>query len=335
MLSKILFIIPYYGKLPEYFPMWLLSVKYNPTVDFLLVTDIEIEQELPSNVKLLKCSWQELVENIQKPFDFKVNVKTPYNLCDFKPAYGVIFSKYIQEYDFWGNCDMDQIFGDIRKFMTEDILQQHDVIGYLGHFILYRNKKEINEMFMKGGALFDYRKVFSTDECYAFDEVTGIKQIVLKNNISHYYNQEAMADILTAHKQIKLVRQKNYPYQVFYWEEGKLFQTYIKNEKVEQREFMYLHFQKKNPTPILKNRDSNKNTESFYIFCESFCDKKSGVPEIEEIKEYSHWKGKTYEIYEQIKWRFGKLKKYLSFTKSQKKIWICQRKYIKSDDYMK
>lgn len=331
MVSKVIFIIPYYGKLPEYFKMWLLSVRYNPTVDFLLVTDIEIEQELPSNVKLLKWTWRELIENIQKPFDFKVNVKTPYHLCDFKPAYGVVFSEYIRGYDFWGNCDMDQIFGDIRKFMTEDILQQNDVIGYLGHFTLYRNKKEINESFKKEGSLFNYKEVFSTDEWYAFDEVTGIKQIVLKNKISHYYNQEDMADLMTAHKQIKLVRQENYHYQVFYWEEGKLFQAYIENKKPEQREFMYLHFQKKNPIP----RFEKENVEAFYIFHDSFCEKKAGVPKIEEIIKYSHWKGKTYEVYEQMKWRFGKLKKYLFFTKAQRKIWLLQRRYVKLSDYMK
>lgn len=330
MLSKILFIIPYYGKLPEYFPMWLLSVKYNPTVDFLLVTDIEIEQELPSNVKLLKWSWQELVENIQKPFDFRVNVKTPYNLCDFKPAYGVIFSKYIQEYDFWGNCDMDQIFGDIRKFMTEDILQKNDVIGYLGHFLLYRNKKEINELFKLPGSLFDYKEVFSTDEWYSFGEHTGIMQIVIKNKISHYYNQDTVADLMTAHQQLKIGGKLNYKYQVFYWENGKVFRAYFNNEKVETEEYMYLHFQKKHPIPHIKVM---QNLKSFYIFANSFMEKKEGIPNTEEILENSQWNGKLYEKIEVIKKLIQKSKKFMAISKAQRRVWIEQRKYRMTETY--
>lgn len=330
MLSKILFIIPYYGKLPEYFQMWLLSVKYNPTVDFLLVTDIKIELELPSNVKLLKWSWQELIENIQKPFEFKVNVKTPYNLCDFKPAYGVIFAEYIREYDFWGNCDMDQIFGDIRKFMTEDILQQNDVIGYLGHFLLYRNKKEINELFKLSGSLFNYKEVFSTDEWYSFGEHTGIMQIVIKNKIPHYYNQDAVADLMTAHKRLKIGGKSNYKYQVFYWENGKVFRTYVNSGKVEKEEYMYLHFQKKHPIPY---NNAEQNLKAFYIFADSFVEKKEGVPDIMEIVQNSRWNGESYERIEVTKKLIQKCKKFMTISKAQRKVWIEQKKYRMTKTY--
>ena len=31
-------------------------------------------------------------------------------------------------YDFWGHCDMDLIWGDIRNFITEDVLSKYDKI---------------------------------------------------------------------------------------------------------------------------------------------------------------------------------------------------------------
>ena len=48
------------------------------------------------------------------------------------------------EYDFWGYCDIDLIFGNIRKFITDDILDKYDKILSRGHFTLFRNKDSIN-----------------------------------------------------------------------------------------------------------------------------------------------------------------------------------------------
>ena len=45
-------------------------------------------------------------------------VNSPYKLCDYKPVYGLIFDEDLQDYDFWGHCDVDLIFGDIRKFIN-------------------------------------------------------------------------------------------------------------------------------------------------------------------------------------------------------------------------
>ena len=36
-----------------------------------------------------------------KALRFEVAAETGYKLCDFKPAYGIIFADYIKEYDFF------------------------------------------------------------------------------------------------------------------------------------------------------------------------------------------------------------------------------------------
>ena len=41
-------------------------------------------------------------------------------MCDYKVAYGEMFQDYIKEYDFWGHCDMDMIFGE-ENFINEII----------------------------------------------------------------------------------------------------------------------------------------------------------------------------------------------------------------------
>ena len=52
-------------------------------------------------------------------------------------------------YDFWGFGDMDVVLGDIRKFITDDVLSKNDVIGHAGHMQIFKNCKEINELVLK------------------------------------------------------------------------------------------------------------------------------------------------------------------------------------------
>jgi hypothetical protein len=101
-----------------------------------------------------------------------ISIHEPYKLCDLKPAYGVIFADYLSGYDFWGNADIDVIYGNIRSFLTEELLSKYDVISsrkeYLaGHLTLYRNCPEINRLYERSA---DYPKVFLDEEHFSFCE---------------------------------------------------------------------------------------------------------------------------------------------------------------------
>jgi hypothetical protein len=103
---------------------------------------------------------------------FKVSIDYAYKLCDFKPAYGFIFNEIISDYNFWGISDIDIVYGDIRKFITDDILNNYEVISsrhdYItGSFCLFRNDIKVNTLFMQSK---DYKKVFSASEHFCFDE---------------------------------------------------------------------------------------------------------------------------------------------------------------------
>jgi hypothetical protein len=98
---KICFIIPYFGKLPNNFDIFLNSCKYNKTINYLLVTDDKTYYEYPDNFRVEYMSFDHLKNKIQNKYDFKINLSKPYKLCDFKPAYGDIFNEYLSEYDFW------------------------------------------------------------------------------------------------------------------------------------------------------------------------------------------------------------------------------------------
>lgn len=173
MKRKIVFIIIYLGEFPWYFPYFIKSCGFNPDIDFKIFSDANIPSSIkPSNVELINYSLDQFNKDATRALGFDIKLKEAYKLCDFKPAYGFIFPQIINEYDFWGYCDIDLVFGDIRSFMDDEILNIYDVISarhdYLtGCFALYRNTPYLNILFMESK---NYRKVFTENANFFFDE---------------------------------------------------------------------------------------------------------------------------------------------------------------------
>lgn len=107
-----------------------------------------MEYVYPENVRVSYCSFDDIKRKIASLFDFTIELSAPYKLCDYKPTYGHAFEKELKEYDFWGYCDIDLIFGDIRNFITDKILDKFDMIGFQGHSTIFRNSKEVNSRYM-------------------------------------------------------------------------------------------------------------------------------------------------------------------------------------------
>ena len=83
-----------------YFPYYLHSCRYNPDIDFLIFTDNQdIPTYLPENVKIIPYSIEQFKVDAANKLWFEVTVESGYKLCDFKPAYGFIFSDWIKDYD--------------------------------------------------------------------------------------------------------------------------------------------------------------------------------------------------------------------------------------------
>jgi len=183
--QSIALLVSWYGPYPWYFPYFVHTIGFSPTVDFIIVTDNTEEiPNKPINLKIVYRTLDELKEDFSSKLGFRVNIDSPYKLCDFKPAYGFLFQDLIKEYDFWGHIDLDVVFGDVRGFMTDELLQSHDVISCrhdytAGYFTLYRNNDYCNTLFTKSNA---YQKVFSTPENYLFDECG---QITAKVELNH------------------------------------------------------------------------------------------------------------------------------------------------------
>ena len=293
---KIAIIGCYYGTFPVWIQYWLKSCSVNKTIDFYIVTDIPIS-DLPDNVKIISLSLKEVKELADRKMEMNVDLTKPYKLCDLKPCYGLVFEDYIRGYDYWGHCDFDLIWGDIRYFVDKYNIKKYDKFLPLGHLSLYRNTKEVNERYKLDGSLCgDYKEVFSTSEGHAFDETDGIYSIYKKHGFSMFENR-IFAEIKTFHKRFRLKSvDRNYRHQVFYFQDGKVLRGYSEKGTIKSEEFIYIHFRRKLPSD---NRKWNQ-IGNFYITNEGFYDLSEEPNTVSTIEKYNRNPGWYKEIFETI-----------------------------------
>lgn len=318
---KIAIVNCYFGAFPNYFQLWLNSCKFNSDFDFIMFTDESVENYIiPENVHVIKNSWDELKTIIQSKFEFEVQIESPYKLTDFKAAYGYIFSKYLEKYDYWGYCDVDLIFGDLSKFVMPKLYQGYEKIYQLGHLTLLKNNKKLTELFMQNGAPFSYQEVFSNKQFYSFDEHAGLMSISKFNEILEYHAED-MADISCRISRLKASRQKNYQNQVFYYEDGHVLRAYIDDlGEVKTDEFAYIHLQKRK---MVNHASSNM----YYIFSNQFVDKtENGTPNINTIKKLSGFQSDWIENKEHKQYYISKLAEFFCSSFAEKRIWIIQKR---------
>jgi len=270
-MKKIVLLCPYFGKFPNYFNYFLLSCKYNKNYNWIIFTDISCEElNIPSNVTIYNMTFEELKEIIQQKFDFKISLDRAYKLCDYKPAYGYIFKEYIQEYDFWGCCDIDVIYGNLDSFISNEITN-YDKIFLSGHFTLYRNtgfnnllfETNLDYLFNKDIINYDtlknlmtYEDILTSKDILVFDEDHGyfnIHYIYEKLNLCSYDNFSYIADVAPSYYNLNLTRKIDNYYIVdekkrnimFIWDNGHLYGYYNDNSILKKEEFMYAHLQKR------------------------------------------------------------------------------------------
>lgn len=170
--SKIAILIPYFGKLPAWFDYFAMSCSFNPEIDWHIYTDDSYQKSVLNNVFIHAFTLDEFNKLASHKTGFHVQVKYPYKLCDFKPLYGLIFSEFIKDYHFWGYGDLDLVYGNIRKFITDDLLEANDIISMHpefvpGHFCIFRNNNQMNYLFRK---IKNHQAILQSQQYFGFDE---------------------------------------------------------------------------------------------------------------------------------------------------------------------
>ena len=329
MKYKVKIIIPYFGKLPDSIIPFLKSCSLNPEFEWIFFSDNDLDN-LPLNVTNIKCELKDIKNKIEQTLGFTISLNAPYKLCDFRPAFGMIFSEYLMECDFWGWGDIDLVYGYRSKFITDSILEEYDKIYPCGHLSLIRNKKEINEAFMLDieGTL-NYKDVFTNPKSFIFDEYRGLNEKLLAVD-KKVYGKIDFADMDIVYKRFRTADWKtikkvfpeflfksyipmNYKYQIFCYENGKAYREYFYgNEPIERNELVYIHYRYKIPCEI------EKNLSSYYITQKGFL-VKSETTTLEVIKKMNDYPG----------W-FEEKKQYLRFYKERLIICLGKNKKLRN-----
>lgn len=311
-------IICWYGKLPKHFKIFEKTCSYNEDYDYLIFTDQKYNTSY-NNIKIYYKTLEEIKELINKKLNIKSKIEKAYKFCDFKPAYGDIFEDYIQNYEYWGYCDVDMFFGKLNEFIKDNEINEYEKINICGHFTLYKNNMKFRKLYKQKGGIYSYKQVYENSENYAFDEYSGMKKIAEHNNIKTLYINN-FADIDKKYSRYRCVNHKNYKNQFYTWENGRVFRYYKKNSTVFKEEFMYIHFQKKHP---FFQKDAIEENEKLILGSDEI--KITNTINYQESFKNNKYKGKIYECFELIIYILKKSILFLKCTKKEKKIWIKQK----------
>lgn len=260
-MKSILFLIPYFGKFPEWAPLFFETLKSNPSIDFFFFTDCEIEPFKAKNINYQKVTFDEYVELVNQKLDFQFAPPNAYKLCDLRPLFGYIHENIFKGYDFYGWVDMDLLLGDIRSFYSDELFEKYDVFSthkhrISGHLAIFRNNKRNKLLFRQ---IYKWREMLKEKKFIGIDEhgITNAYQMTIFDKFNEKFNLK-INNFLTRwaskrrKKKLYMVEQFTSPFTPIPWLDGSINSQqpnewyykngWITNNRDGKRNFPYIHF---------------------------------------------------------------------------------------------
>ena len=252
--KEILLIIPYFGKLPNWFPLFLKSASKTDLIHFLLITDDENEQIFPENFTIVYQTFKEVKTKFHEKLGADIYLEIPYKLCDYKPTYGFVFNEFVTDYKFWGYCDIDLIFGDIDRYLREINYSSYDRLFPHGHLTIYRNTAEINVLFKtknvdKIPSVFNFEFATGTTYPCHFDEI-GMNFIVENSSLKYFRNSFSRNTHYLSKNLTTAGPTGKYP-EIIYYQDRSVIVSNLVEGKIVDEEIMYIHLISKKDLKIL------------------------------------------------------------------------------------
>jgi len=301
MKHNIAILIPYFGKWPEWILLYLHSCAENKEIDFIFITDCSKPDIEAANIHYICLTYDEYCKDVSSKLAIDFSPKSPYKLCDLRPFLGIVHKELLNGYDFWGYGDVDIIWGNIKKFYTDDLLSKYDVFSthndrLSGHLTIIRNIPKYTQLCL---SIPDWQKKLCSDVHYALDESDFSRLIFPETEyIGKFYRQVVMKifDWKTA--------------WVMYYSVFSLIHKLLRTDKRR------LYFKEQHTTPILnsdgrlykyesdrwfyKNGSiTNDRLENEYIYLHFMIYKKNN------IKSVYHWGEGYYNIPTNFKFDAG------------------------------
>jgi hypothetical protein len=260
-MHKIALLIPYFGKWPEWIELYFNSIERNSTIDFHFFTNCDSSISSSKNVFFHQMTFEEYKENAQNYLNVAINIPNPYKICDLRPFFGIIHQETIKNYDFFGWTDVDVLFGDIRSFYSDNILNQYEVLSthktrLSGHLALLRNNEKHRTI---GYKIYNWKQTLQNPNFVGIDEhgITNALQMTLFDKIAEKFKFSKDNLILNLIRKTKttkhyFVEQYTTPFTPIPWLDGSVNSAQpeewyyekgvITNKRDKGRKFIYIHF---------------------------------------------------------------------------------------------
>ena len=220
---RICIVIVFLGAWPAWIQYFLQSCSHNPQFKWLIFGNAPPIDPIPDNVQLVAIDQPALEQLVSAKLAVPWKMARGYKLVDLKPAYGHIFSEWLEGYEFWGYTDMDVIYGRLADFVTPAILQTHDIITgndkvLVGHFTLLRNTPQFCQLYQQAE---NWLEVLCSEAPAGFDEKgfqVLVKRLASEGELSLYSQNISREDI-----RLRLTRRPRF---VMLWHSGRLYDLF-------------------------------------------------------------------------------------------------------------
>lgn len=171
------------------------------------------------------------------PKNYVSGVAPHKNLTDYYPAYGHIFSDFIQGYSYWGHTNWDCVYGDLSRFLPDEELAKaliwaDETNAVNGTFSVYKNTPEVNTLYQQVPG---WEQAFTDHKLFGFDETSFSKYAVENGYVTcppHYpfHSYDRLPQHIPT-PQLELI-------------DGHLYEKFTdtRTGRVTGKEIMYFHF---------------------------------------------------------------------------------------------
>ena len=221
---KICLVECWFGQVSPWFDYYLRTCAANPGVSFLIFHDYPAPKDAPKNVRFLPLSRSQLEMKVERLLHASVSLSSSLKICDLRPAFGVLFADHLVGADFWGYNDSDLFWGDIRRFVTDDILSRYDAVTacrtcMCGQFSLLRNSGPTKEAYRLIPGYVNALKQLGPE--YLDEQV--LDEALISHGLKVYRKQLQVHDVGSvkweeAARELELREQGNLG--AWFWEEG-------------------------------------------------------------------------------------------------------------------
>jgi len=243
MRKPLILFIQWFGPWPQWIEFFIESCKRNADIDWLIVTDQEPPENRPPNVHYLMTTFAEHKARISEAIGLDVSHADAQKLCDLKPTLGLVLSDATEGYANYGHCDIDLIFGNIRAFYPDEVLDRYEVLSthddrISGHLVVLRNNAFNREAFRR---IKGWRRKVMDLRSHSIDEYR-FGNVFVRPSLRYRFTQRRVPTLFEERFTTPLTRKPwldgsfNFPTRWF-WKDGRL-----SAEGYEDREFIYFHF---------------------------------------------------------------------------------------------